>query len=126
MIPRLEQDLALVPDPRLRQLLPDVVHHLHGAAAPPDPAETEQRARGVRERIGRAGAAIRTRRRRWIKTTMARPGRRRTGASPTRRRTKKKKKGVILDGDASSIRGKRAGDRVSLWLWDHPGDPGVY
>ena len=46
-----KQDLALVPDPRLRQLLPHVVHHLHGAAAPPDRAEAERRARVLRERM---------------------------------------------------------------------------
>lgn len=41
------QALAVIADSRHRELLPDVGHHLHGPAAPPDCAETKRHSRRV-------------------------------------------------------------------------------
>lgn len=41
------QALEVIADSRHRELLPDVGHHLHGPAAPPDSAETNRHSRRV-------------------------------------------------------------------------------
>jgi hypothetical protein len=46
------QDLALIAHHRIRQLLPDVVHHIHGPAAPSDRTTADKHQRRVPARVG--------------------------------------------------------------------------